>query len=243
MKQRPLGWDDMNARMERLEARQFQPARRTLVMLAVSIGLVGTMLAPLVRSATKARLVPVEASEFVLRDANGRVRARLDAPAEMTSAIASNGPAGAQTGYGARLTLFDTKGKARLEFAVDADDAPSIVLNDPGGQRAVEMIFRSDAEINLYSKDLHVVSLTASRESMGSLTIRGPRLGNEIFLGANADSSPGARFYQDGVPRLILGTTSGLRMRDALQTRSVSSFLLLDGAGQVVYSAPDAVKP
>jgi hypothetical protein len=141
--------------------------------------------------------------------------------------------------YSPRLVLFDKAGKARLELGVAADDVPSVVLSDSNGQRAIELTLGSTAAINLYSKDLHVISLSASPESVGGLTIRGPRLGSETFLGTKVDSSPGLNVYHEGVPRVVLGSTVGVRLPSLVDARPVSSLLLVDAGGQIVQRLPE----
>jgi hypothetical protein len=225
---------ELLSRIAALEADTRRSRRLTLAVLPIVIGM-----AAIATSAAQVRDPSpgyLAVSELVLKDASGRVRARLSAPRELHSAEgdAGTGSSRATDDYAVRLTLLDVKGKARIEAGLAADGSPAIHLNDEGGSKGLELEYTSGPAVNLYSPDLHVIALSASRRSEGGLAIRGPGLGSEAVLAA---TGVGARLviYERSRPRVLAGASTGLR---DIEARRGASLQLWDSEGHRIFAVP-----
>ena len=119
--------EDHDTRIRRLELRVRMLQRALLAVLAVPVVF-------FVTGAAKPR-VRVAAQEFVLVDASGAVRARLDMSKSGTPALLmyhSNGTLALEIGVSNELPAilqFDRNGRTRVDFGLDPAGNPSIVLN------------------------------------------------------------------------------------------------------------------
>jgi hypothetical protein len=104
-----IEYQGLVARLEYLE-REDCFLRRVVLVLIVMLAIV----APLLAVATKQMTHVVEASEFVLRDRNGHVRAVWSAPSTGESAI----------------RLLDPEGGSRVSLSVNADGSPTLAMTD-----------------------------------------------------------------------------------------------------------------
>ena len=103
----------------------------TMALLAAAL-LGGLMLAQRTGTANK-----VQAHQFVLRDANGHVRAVLGSTAE----------------GGARLSMQDVEGRDRLRMTLLADGSPGLSFADAGGRSRAVFALLPDETANLVFAD------------------------------------------------------------------------------------------
>ena len=201
----------------------------------------------------------VEASQFLLRDGKGNVRAEL-----MTEAA---GPLG--LGGNPKLVLYDEKRMVRASLLLDSNNSPALILSDGEGRvrAAFEMEHGGSPHLTLFHKGpKKSFDLSQEEDGSGGMvfydqegvwradviidpdgkgrlefadksgTERATLSAAKLWLDGD---SPSVSLARDTKLRSVLGATALTTSRTGDVTqRSPSSLVLFDKDGKVIWSAP-----
>jgi len=191
----------------------------------------------------------VEAEQFVLRDAGGKVRAVLHAGADGSPHLEMRDAAGnARASLGllgdvAGLSMTEAGGKGGVVLHTQADGRPSLTFTDRNGSRRMTLFLAHDGSSTLAFSDRQ----RASRMVLNAID-NGPmglffydasgRL--RSLLDVEPDGSPAlALFDENRTSRAILGHTELEGGKPGTtEKRQASSLLLFDKTGRVIWRAP-----
>jgi hypothetical protein len=143
--------DTVLSRLDRLER-----ANRRLTRALVTV-LVGVAALTLMGQAQRSGSKVVEAEQFAILDAGGKVRAALGVAPDGAPNLTFFDDAGwprvrlglTRSGSGPRLALLDTNGANRVEIALSADDGPEgagLTVRDRKGTRRADVIVWADGQ-------------------------------------------------------------------------------------------------
>ena len=165
----------------------------------------------------------VEAEQFVLRDASGTIRGRLQ--------TSSNGIAG----------LFLSSGTASAGLRVGADGLAILAMSEHGEPRVVLGNHKNAPEVLLIDKSNKVrVKLEIEGDGEPRLALYDGARQPRVAVGTQSDGGPGVVLLdENGRPRAALGSR-WLEQRNtgAVEERPDSSLVLFDKDGKIIWRAP-----
>ncbi|HEY7675583.1 MAG TPA: hypothetical protein VIG69_00825 [Candidatus Methylomirabilis sp.] len=234
----------LRERLARLERENRRVRRTGAVVLA---GLAAVVLLGQAAPGNVGRTV--EAEQFVLRSADGKVRAVLHTRADGSPHLDFRDAAGnARASLGmlgdvAGLSLTEAAGNGGVILHTQADGRPSLTFTDRNGGRRMTLFLTHDGSSTLAFSDRHRASrMVLNAIDNGPMGLffydGGGRL--RSLLDVEPDGSPAlALFDENRTSRAILGHTQ-LEGGKAgkIEKRQASSLLLFDRAGRVIWRAP-----
>lgn len=205
---------------------------------ASTVAAVGIAALVLIGQAGPSKVAPVvEAERFVLRDVNGKARARL-----------FTGPGGAPI-----LGLSDKDGELRAVLTVGADGTPLLGLQDKGEKaRAVLTVEAGGPVLSLHDKDEGIRAvLSVSANGVPRLALHHKERKPRALLALGPDGAPHLTLAGiDGNPRIGLGAVAekhSLIFLDAngkaragliVGPEGTPQLLLFDKDEKVIWKAP-----
>jgi hypothetical protein len=139
--------------------------------------------------------------------------------------------------------LYDGKRLARLALTLSPSNAPSLVLRHSEGMNPVGMLIDDEGRpsLDLFARDTKAgLSLTFSGNGTPGIKMTDPRGMVRGQFSLVQQGEPLFELYDAaGKPRATLGSATVQNEKTgAPETRPISSFLLLDETGKVVFAAP-----
>lgn len=212
-------WTAVVERLEKLERqnRRMKQAGAVALLLATAVLLMG--------QASPNRTV--EANEFVLKDANGRVRGRWSIKADT-----------------AQFHLVDTNGVDRISLAELGNSTLLSLQDSDGGQRASLQVIRQTSQLLLnHADDRASVHLAAEESGNTTLTLFGIselNLAGRMRLWSNIDEGETGLSLTDNKGfQTTIGTTDLVTPRTGeTHKTSAASVVLFDKDNNVLWKAP-----
>jgi hypothetical protein len=191
----------------------------------------------------------VEAEQFVLRDAGGKVRAVLHTRADGSPHLDFRDAAGgARASLGllgdvAGLSLTDKAGNGGVVLHTQLDGRPSLTFTDRNGGRRMTLFLSHDGSSTLAFSDRHRASrMVLNAIDNGPMGLFFYDAGGRLrsLLDIEPDGSPAlALFDENRTSRAILGHTElDGGKAGTTERRQASSLLLFDKTGRVIWRAP-----
>jgi hypothetical protein len=214
---------DLAAVVTRLEKVERQNRRLKFAGLTVLLLAAGGLL--MGQTLPKSRTV--EAEEFALRDGDGTRLARLG--------LVDGLPV---------LTLFDRTGTTRIRLQVGGLNRTEFTLAGETGQSPGWVTLNVDAQgagvdVVGYSKELTAASLKVLRRQERPLPILSLRWGEILEGGMSVRPDSLILRDSEGNARAVLGRTElETRKKGVTTNRPISSLVLLNRAGTVLFKAP-----
>ncbi len=237
-----------------------------LLFMAIGSGLGGGALSSGVRHAV-AQAPPehaktIRASEFLVVDSDGKVRATLGVLVDGTPHISlfeKNGKRAVTLGLigtGSGLALHNNKGEVRAALAI-VEGAPCLELYDENGNLSTFIGFlEGEPRVTLHDKTGKMRALLDVSEGEPHLVLRDKNGNLRVFVGLIGgdprlmlQDKEGSRMTEqgsglklrdkDGQTRALLGCTTLETTRTGEVTkRPASSLVLFDKEGKVIFEAP-----
>ena len=214
---------DLAAVMARLEKVERQNGRLKTAGIVVLVLAAGGLL----MGQTQPKGQTVEAEEFVLRDSGGTRLARLG--------LVDGLPA---------LTIFDRTGTARVRLQVWGGNRTEFTLSGETGRSPGWVTLNVDkqgagVDVFAYSKELTAASLKVLKRTERPLPLLSLRWGEILEGGMSVRPDSLILRDSEGNDRVVLGRTEFQTKRTGVTTkRPISSLVLFDQAGAVVFKAP-----
>jgi hypothetical protein len=217
-------WAAMMNRLERLEKqnRRFKQIGALALILAGSVLLMGQ--APVTRT--------VEANEFVLKDSDNKIRARM-----FLQPLPNAVPFGADKD-GPVLTFYDAAGKRRVKIGLEDSRSPGLSVYDEKEEAKASLYAQSDkAALDLYAPESGSFSWLQAGSDGYRLWLRGVD-GSELIMD---NPQGGPRLYmldREGF-KTTVGTTDLITPRTGeTHKTSAASVVMFDREGTVLWKAP-----
>lgn len=238
-----FGTPNFEATVERVN--KLEKANRRLKRVGVTVLAMVGVLAVMGQAAPKSRVV--EAEKFVLRDASGRIRAKLytdDDSLPVLALLDAEGYSRALLSVdknGGNMLLSDAKGKLGVQLATIGDDRRlcfysaqgrgGLVLSTGKGQKG------DSSSLLMYGPEGMRVSLADSRTDLG--TVEYTSTGKPTAVREWKLEGPSLQLYDSQHYGTKIGVTSLLVPSSGeTRTTSAASVVMLDTDKKVIWSAP-----